>query len=380
MKKTLLIAALAAVAALSGCSGHAANESEIQVGEENKVKSVLTEKITTTFISGGNSWYDEKNPENVLQVLSSFEGFYLPKYGISCFPFSLAQRNPRSFDLAGIVNEKNIYTITRLYDEKIGEFFVYNFYAPNYNTQLCVDDENGNYYVYEEPNIKPFEKADDILSAVQEARADMISSQEKSVPVNTELAAWDWVLAGLEIRAAKHLSAKDFEGISIGSTIEDVASVDPITAMSQPDDNSLKFDTFHYTDDGILRISFARKTVSEEFLVSEIELNKTFEVGYNGSPAVSGEPTVTLKINPEHLPSVNRNDISVKEIHGLKGASKAEICQSLGEPHGSVSGGSFQQFHYILENGDIAVFSSAPNGTPQQISIYNKNGELIKDI
>lgn len=376
MKKTLLIAALAAGVALFGCSAHAANEPEIQAGEGNKVKSVLTDKITTTFISDGNSWYDENNPENVLQGLSSFEGFYLPRYGISCFPFSLAQRDPRSFDLAGIVNEKNIYTITRLYDEKIGDFFVYNFYAPDYNTQLCTDEENGNYYVYEESNVKPFEKADDILLAVQEAKSDMISSQEKSVPVNTELAAWDWVLAGLEIRVAKHLSAKDFEGIFVGSTIEDVTSVDPTTAMSQPDDNSLKFDTFHYTDDGILKISFARKTVDEEFLVCEIELNKTFEFGYNGSPAVSGEPTVTLKINPEHLPSVNGNDTQSKEIRGLKGASKAEIYQNLGEPHGSVSGGSFQQFHYVLENGDIVIFPSALNDTPQQISIYNKNGEL----
>lgn len=72
-----------------------------------------------------------------------------------------------------------------------------------------------------------------------------------------------------------------------------------------------------------------------------------------------------------------RNDISIKEIHGLKGASRAEIYQRLGEPHGSVSGGSFQQFHYILENGDIVIFSSLElDDTPQRISIYNKNGEL----
>lgn len=76
MKKALLIAALAAVVALSGCSGHAANEPEIQAGEGNKAKSVLTEKITTTFISDGNSWYDENNPENVLQGLSSFECYF----------------------------------------------------------------------------------------------------------------------------------------------------------------------------------------------------------------------------------------------------------------------------------------------------------------
>ena len=227
--------------------------------------------------------------------------------GVSCFPICLAQRDPRSFDLAGIVNEKNIYTIMRLYDEKIGDFFVYNFYAPDYSTQLCNDEEMGAYYTYEQVNTEPFKNADDILAAAEEARADIENAREKSIPADTDLAAWDWVLSGLEIRVAKHLSAKDFESISIGSTIDDVISIDPITAMSQPNENSLtydplKFDTFHYTDDGILKISFARKTVGEEFLVSEIELNKTFEVSYNGGSPVDGQPTVKLKINPEHLP------------------------------------------------------------------------------
>ena len=72
-----------------------------------------------------------------------------------------------------------------------------------------------------------------------------------------------------------------------------------------------------------------------------------------------------------------RNDISIAEIHGLKGASRAEIYQRLGESHGSASGGSFQQFHYILENGDIVIFSSSElDDICQRISIYNKNGEL----
>ena len=72
-----------------------------------------------------------------------------------------------------------------------------------------------------------------------------------------------------------------------------------------------------------------------------------------------------------------RNDISIEEIHDLKVSSKAEIYQRLGEPHGSVGGGSFHQFHYILENGDIVIFSSSEldNACPS-ISIYNKNGDL----
>lgn len=75
--------------------------------------------------------------------------------------------------------------------------------------------------------------------------------------------------------------------------------------------------------------------------------------------------------------SMFRNDISIKEILDLKVASTAEIYQRLGEPHGSVSGGSFQQFHYILENGDIVIFSSSElDDTCRGISIYNNNGEL----
>ena len=78
----------------------------------------------------------------------------------------------------------------------------------------------------------------------------------------------------------------------------------------------------------------------------------------------------------EHI----RNDISINEIYDLKGCSAEEIIRKLGEPHGSVSGGSFQQFHYILENGDIVIFSaSALNNGHQQFSIYDKNGELKND-
>lgn len=308
-KLTLTSTALSVMLLCTGCreSSTAAMQANLNIEADKPMNSVLDEKIKTTFISDGNSWHAEDDPENKLRWLATESGTYLGYCGVSYFPICLAQRDPRSFDLAGIVNEKTIYTITRLNDKKIGEFFVYNFYAPGYNIQLCNDEEKGDYYTYEQLKVKPFKEADDILIATKEAETNIKDAREKSIPADTNIAAYDWVLAGLEIRVAKHLSAKDFEGISIGSTIEDVTSVDPITTMSQPRENSLaydplKFDTFHYTDDGILKISFARKDVSEEFLVSEIELNKTFEVSYNGSPAVAGQPAVKLNINPEHLP------------------------------------------------------------------------------
>lgn len=77
---------------------------------------------------------------------------------------------------------------------------------------------------------------------------------------------------------------------------------------------------------------------------------------------------------------VLRDDISIEEIYDLKTASEEEIYQKLGEPHGSVSGGSFQQFHYILENGDIVIFSSSVMDSRPYIALYNKNGEFKNEI
>lgn len=296
MKLTLTSAVMSIVLLCTGCksidSGFslAAMQANLNIEEDKHVKSILDEEIKNTLVSNGNSLCAENNSEVVELNLATFDGIYFPYCsGISCFPLSLAQRNPRAFDLAGIVNETTIYAIQRRSDENIGDYFVYNFYSAD------------------NPTI-PFKDKDDIFLAINEAH----DKAKLSGPSYTEdTAAWDWYLSGLEIRIAKHLSVKDFDSISKGSTIEEVTSVDPITAISQPGKNDwwkdesytlLNFNTFHYTDDGILRISFERKTIGEEFLVSEIELNKTFEVGYNGDSAVDGQPTVKLNINPEHLP------------------------------------------------------------------------------
>lgn len=144
-----------------------------------------------------------------------------------------------------------------------------------------------------------------------------------------------WWAAGLLIRISKHLSQNDFSCITIGSSISDVEAVDPATFLSIPlyyynvshdeifdeligreikvwgRDFSLLFDTFHYTDDGILRITFSRETIYDEFKVSEIELNSTFEVDpYDGIDSNEGTidyegkyPPIELKINPEHIPN-----------------------------------------------------------------------------
>lgn len=306
MKKvTLFLAGIVSIIGFFGANSSFAKSLSVQplaqgnqnVGEEEQVKSVLNEKIQTTCILGNGivraEGKLEYTPDGYVKpidrILTTPAGIYLPyALPINYFPFHLAQHNSRAFDLAGIVSETTIYTIQRRSDENMGDYFVYDFYVAY----------NGS---------KPFKDGNDILFAVNEA-------QEKVTlppPSNTEdLAAWDWYLAGLEIRVAKRLSAKDFEGISKGATIEDVISVDPTTAISLPNEEGwnkwvydpLKFDTFHYTDNGILRITFSRESTDDDFLVGEIEMNETFEVSCDGGSATNGQPTVKLKINPEHLP------------------------------------------------------------------------------
>lgn len=278
----------------SSSSGYSSlNEYELHNERTNDVQSILNDKITATLFSNEQGLLcAEDNSEVVEMDLATPQGFYLPYVSeISFYPATLAQRNPSSFELAGIVDETTIYTIYRRNDESIGDYYVYDFYTS------CQGE-----------NAKPFKKDEDILLAVKSANEE----SQLQTPLNTDnLEAWNWGVAGLEIRVSKRLSSKDFEGISIGSTIEEVTSVDPITAISQPGKNDwwkdesytlLKFDTFHYTDDGILKVSFEHKAIGEEFLVSDIELNKTFEVSYDGSSPVDGQPTVKLNINPEHLP------------------------------------------------------------------------------
>ena len=100
---------------------------------------------------------------------------------------------------------------------------------------------------------------------------------------------------------------------------------------------------------------------------------------YNAQEPVYEDSNKDITYNKSEL--MIRTDISIKEIHDLKGASREVIHQKLGEPHGSVSGGSFQQSHYILENGDIVIFSTSEfDNTPKQFSVYDKNGELKNTI
>ena len=161
LKLTLTSTALSVMLLCTGCKSIesefsvAAMQANLNIEVDKHMNSVLDEKIKTTFIPNGRFWYAEDDPEIILRSLATKSGIYLGYLGVSSYPHCLAQRDPNSFDLAGIVNEKTIYTITRLNDKNIGEFYVYNFYAPDYNIQLCNDEETGDYYSYEQLNVNP---------------------------------------------------------------------------------------------------------------------------------------------------------------------------------------------------------------------------------
>ena len=301
MKKIIIVAAACTVALFGtfaictyavGVKDDSAKNSTPQgrtSEESGYVKSILDERIKTTYVLLNDGGLADKNNsgKRIAGIISSFDGLYPYKSEASAITalLPLASSWRATVELAGIVDDTTIYTVQRRYDEKIGDYYVYDFYVP---------DEN--------KDVEPFKGDNDILLAIREAETDY------------DAVAWDWSLCGLELRVSKRLSEKDFDSISKGSTIEEVTAIDPATAVLLPDDNCknylkskgqkgvLKFDTYHYTNEGIMRITFAREAIGDEFLVSEIELNKTFEFSFDGSPAAEGKRTAKLKINPEHLP------------------------------------------------------------------------------
>lgn len=123
-----------------------------------------------------------------------------------------------------------------------------------------------------------------------------------------------WHMAGRVIRIAKRLSADDFKNIKVGSSFAEVAEIDPVCKPADPYDNDkcfvipndFEFDTLHYTDEGLIHISYSRKTVDDEFTVGKIELDPAFTVNvFDGDKVLEAEydNNIKLKINTEHLPN-----------------------------------------------------------------------------
>lgn len=236
---SIIIIALLLLTTLVGCGDKQKDESS------NHVKSVLNESITKTY--------------EQLNSFFRYDGRYNFTAGIFCITLKeLESYYPILVELT-CLTETDGYAVLRMHDDSIGDYYLYLF---------CRISANDN-------------------------------------------TSWhnNWFFAGRAMKISNRLSVKDFDGIRIGSTIEDVAKVDPVTSVSLPEydfngtNPILSIDTFHYTEeDGILRITFKRKTVEDEFLVSGIDLDPTYEVDWYDGSDIESHGTVKQKIKPEHLP------------------------------------------------------------------------------
>jgi hypothetical protein len=174
------------------------------------------------------------------------------------------------------VDENTLYIVYRLTDDTIGEYYAYCF----------------------------FSKLDPIY---------------ESAPEGTEL----WWISGRVIFVSRRLSQQDFADIGTGTSLEQVEAVNPLTKLCHPQDivgirtaerwnedigeyetyeyepePLLSFKTYHYLEEGLLCIVFSRESVDDEWTVSEMGLNESFEV-----PAgFSNGGTVKLEIYSEDLP------------------------------------------------------------------------------
>jgi len=93
-----------------------------------------------------------------------------------------------------------------------------------------------------------------------------------------------WWITGRVFYVQQMLASSDFQSISPGSSFEDVAAIDP-GALIQKGAPRKSFSTYHYLQDGILHITYARTDETQPFTVSETELVEDFAMpGFDGDP------------------------------------------------------------------------------------------------
>ncbi len=122
-----------------------------------------------------------------------------------------------------------------------------------------------------------------------------------------------WYVVGLTICVSKRLKASDFDCINVGSSLEDVAAVDPIAGSFYMcrtyDADGLVDGAYFYTDDGLIHISLEHESLGESYIVTGIELISDFAVPpdsiVNEKRIEDGKkpfPDIVHKINPKDLP------------------------------------------------------------------------------
>jgi hypothetical protein len=147
---------------------------------------------------------------------------------------------------------------------------------------------------------------------------EKLDSKTEQVTEGTEL----WWLTGRVMFAAKALSYKDFEHILIGSSLEEVAKIDPMTKSYKPHnvepytaqkydekieqyveyiaspEPELSFKAYHLLRDGILSIIYKRSSGDEEFVVSAIGFNHSSEIA-----SIHGSGALPLIIHDVDFPN-----------------------------------------------------------------------------
>lgn len=241
-----------------------AEGSVIQMIEEQSPKAA-SENITRTYTS------------EELQLLAITDtGSVMTE--VSSAPRSLYAVN-RYFPIEHLrkVNDRLIYVVYKAKDADTPEYYIYLF----------------------------FEK----LSPVGEAA--------KEAPENAE----KWFLLDRVFYVSKTLEMKDFGQIKTGSSVLDVQRIDPLSSIYVPQDVGevsqevydfeleeyvtqtytpapvLSYQTYHYTTDGIVCITFEREDVSNEYVVKNVGYNETFEM-----PSNTRKGTVSLTIDAMDLP------------------------------------------------------------------------------
>ena len=125
-----------------------------------------------------------------------------------------------------------------------------------------------------------------------------LDSKLENAEEGTEL----WWLSGRVLFACKTLSYEDFKTIQVGSTMSEVAEIDPMAEVYRPNevepyikdsydeeageyvehvvtpDPVLSCEAYHYLTDGILCITYSRDGAGQEFTVSEIKYNDSYEM------------------------------------------------------------------------------------------------------
>lgn len=121
----------------------------------------------------------------------------------------------------------------------------------------------------------------------------MTSELESYDPENTE----QWWFAGQVFFMNKVLSSSAFSEIKLGSSFDAVAAIDSAAALQRKSESAkgvLEFSTYHYLTDGVLCLTFSRKTDSQPFSVSNISLHKNY--------IASMENSLPMRIRPDDLP------------------------------------------------------------------------------